>query len=149
MGFFGKSMQDKLIDHAVPLLKDENKFEVYFKQFNGDGPIDKKQFLLFKEHWKAILVSIILDVYVTLGKERNVISTREFAFIRMQIMCANEIINSDAHDLVGIYMGKENWDKTLSDACFGGKLSKEVREDVVNTVVEIYQFFEKSVEQYI
>jgi len=85
MGFFGKSIEEKLINHAVPLLKDENKFEVYFRQFNGDGPINQKQLLLFKDHWKAILVTIILDVYVRLGSEKNVMSTREFSFIACRL----------------------------------------------------------------
>ena len=147
MGLFGKSIAEKLIDHATPLLKDENNFEVYFKQFNGNKLVDKKELAIFKDHWKAILTAIILDIYVRLGSEKNIMSTKDFAFIRMQIM--GELVYCDAYDFVDLYMGKEDWDTILSKHCFKGQLSKEVREDVKQTIGETYLFFEKSCEQFL
>ena len=40
MGFFGKSIDEKLADHALPLLMDENNFKISFNILN-ENYVDK------------------------------------------------------------------------------------------------------------
>ena len=64
MGFFGKSLKNQLTDHALVLMRDEEKREHYYKKFKDGKPIDQKEFEQFKDHWKAILATIILSIYI-------------------------------------------------------------------------------------
>ena len=148
MGFFGKSLKNQLTDHALVLMRDEKKCEDYYKKFKGEKPIDQKEFEQFKNHWKAILASIILTIYMRVGTEARAISTGEYSDIEFSIR--GEFGSVEVGILLLDYMesGKDP-DAILSEKCFVGGLSPNARKEVMNAFEEIYKSFEKSVRAFI
>jgi len=144
MGFFGKSLKDQLTDHALVLIRDEKKCEDYYKKFKGKKPIDQKEFEQFKNHWKAILATIILSIYMRIGTEAKAISTGEYSDIEFAIR--DELGSVEVGLLLYEHMqsGKDP-DVILSEKCFVGGLSSDARKEVMNAFEEIYKSFEKSV----
>ena len=148
MGFFGKSLKKQLSDHALLFMRDEKKCEFYYKKFKGEKPIDQKEFELFKNHWKAILATIILAIYIRLGSEAKVISTGEYSDIEFDIR--GELGSVEVGILLHDYMqsGKDP-DAILSEKCFSGGLSSNSRKAVMKAFEEIYKTFEESVRVFI
>ena len=151
MGFFGKSIDEKIIDHSLPLLMDDNNFKMFFNILN-ENYVDKnsENIELFIKHWKAIRYIIIKGVCGRLGTE-GCMSTTEYT----------NILSALLEKIKATELGKEIFDEytaeyykggfdiplILSKFCFAGKLSAYSINEVRNSINDFETVFEATVEE--
>ena len=151
MGFFGKSIDEKIIDHSLPLLMDDNNFKMFFNILN-ENYVDKnsENIELFIKHWKAIRYIIIKGVCGRLGTE-GYMSTTEYM----------NILSALLEKIKATELGKEIFDEytaeyykggfdialILSKYCFAGKLSEYSINQVRTAINDFETVFETTVEE--
>ena len=147
MGFFGKSLKKQLIDLALSKLKegDQKNVDTYLNEIPESSFLDKEKINILKDHWKAILTMLILHIYLRLGTEAKVISTREFSDIENAIRL--ELGSVEVGMLLFDYQNKGlDPSEMISKSCFDGNLSQSSKDKISDIVQEVYQSIEKSVQ---
>ena len=153
MGFFGKSIDEKLVDHALPLLMDENNFKIFFNILN-ENYVDKnsENKELFIKHWKAVLYIIVKGVYGRLGTD-GYISTTEYMKVLgplLEKIKANELGKEIFDEYTAeYYNGGIDIPSILSKYCFAGKLKEDSINEVRTATNDFERVFEETVEEKI
>ena len=153
MGFFGKSIDEKIIDHSLPLLMDDNNFKMFFNILN-ENYVDKnsENIELFIKHWKAIRYIIIKGVCGRLGTE-GYMSTTEYMNILSALLekikateLGKEIFDEYTAEY---YNGVFDIPSILSKYCFAGKLKENSINEVRTATNDFERVFEETVEEKI
>ena len=152
INFDRKNYLESLVAHASGLLSKENNYKVYFTDFNQNyvSP-SSKNYENFKTNWMGIVYFTIKYDYFDLGVKDFIRDEKEFIYILGGILKKIDWLGSNfPFKIIEEYDGKSISDQVniLSKNCFENKMTEDDKEKVVESLSNLANFFEVSLNQF-